>query len=82
MVSSMAKLKMDYRSINLMQRIESVTTANLEKIQVEHRLSGALIDGPHGTVTKWISSAAAKNLTAGDPFCAKISAAAVLLRGQ
>ena len=50
MVSSMAKLKMDYRSINLMQRIESVTTANLEKIQVEHRLSGALIDGHHGTV--------------------------------
>jgi hypothetical protein len=40
MVSSMAKLKMDYRSINLMQRIESVTTANLEKIQIEHCLSG------------------------------------------
>jgi hypothetical protein len=37
MVSSMAKLKMDYRSINLMQRIESVTTANWEKIKLKKR---------------------------------------------
>jgi hypothetical protein len=31
MVSFVAKLKMDYRSITLMQRVESVTTVNLEK---------------------------------------------------
>ena len=36
MVSSMAKLKMNYRSITLVQRVESVTTVNLEKIRVKH----------------------------------------------
>jgi hypothetical protein len=36
MVSSVAKLKMNYRSITLMQRVESITTVNLEKIRVKH----------------------------------------------
>jgi hypothetical protein len=81
MVSFMAKLKMNYSSITLMQRVESVTTVNLEKIPVKHWMSRALMGARDGMVT-WIGSGCQRRALTSNDTSAAICAVDVSIRAR